>query len=95
MGEISKSALMLTDADGVYQDVTYKIKKDKNGKMLLRYFSSIPVVPNMPPPSRPQGVPVYQFGAPSHAPIIINNNNVVTQTTTQTTTGVGLSLIHI
>ena len=89
MGEISKSALMLTDADGVYQDVTYKIKKDKNGKMLLRYFSSIPVVPNMPPPSRPQGVPVYQFGAPSHAPIIINNNNVVTQTTTQTTTGVG------
>lgn len=86
LGEISKNALMLTDADGVYQDVTYKIKKDKNGKFSLRYYSSIPVQPNMPP-TRPQGVPVYQFGSTTHMPVTFNaTGGVVTQTTTTQTT---------
>lgn len=93
LGEISKSALMLTDADGIYQDVTYKIKKDKNGKLSLKYFSSIPVQPNMPP-SRPQGVAVYQFGNTTHMPLTFNSaGTVVTQTTTtQTTTGTGANV---
>ena len=30
--QVSKNNLTLTDADGVFQDVTYKIKRDKNKK---------------------------------------------------------------
>lgn len=59
---ISKNNLMLTDANGVPQDVTYKIKKDKSGKPLLRFFSFIPAEQNM---VRPLNTTVYRFGAPA------------------------------
>ncbi len=59
--EISKNMLMLTDANGAMQDVTYKIKKDKNGKPLLRFFSFIPAQQNM---IRPSNCAVYRYGNP-------------------------------
>ncbi|MBK8329023.1 MAG: DUF4476 domain-containing protein [Bacteroidetes bacterium] len=59
--EISKNMLMLADANGVMQDVTYKIKKDKNGKQSLRFFSFIPVQQNM---VRPSNCAVYRYGNP-------------------------------
>ncbi len=59
--EISKNMLMLTDADGNPQDVTYKIKKDKNGKQLLRFFSFVPAQQNM---VRPSNCTVYRYGNP-------------------------------
>ena len=86
--EIEKSHLGLTDADGVMQDVTYKIKRDKNnGKMSLKFFSMVPVQQNYSPPSN---VYVQHYGAPiqviTSAPA--TTGTTVTQTTT-TTTGVG------
>lgn len=79
--EVSKNNLMLTDADGNFADVTYKIKRDKNNstKMKLNYYSSIPVQPNFVPASN---VHVIHYGQPH--PV-----GGVTQTTTTTTTQVG------
>jgi hypothetical protein len=71
---ISKNNLMITNAEGMFRDVTYKIRKDKAGKMKLNYYSDIEVTPNYIPPA---GVTVYHFGQP----------NGVIQTTTTTTTG--------
>ncbi len=76
IADISKNALMLQDYNKTPQDVTYKIKADKKGKQVLRYFSSIPMTPDMPPPARMQGVSVYTFGM--HVPQV--------STTTRTTT---------
>ncbi|MFN8276214.1 MAG: DUF4476 domain-containing protein [Chitinophagales bacterium] len=94
-GEISKNALMLTDADGQFTDVTYKIKSGKDGKQVLRYFSSTPIVPNMPPPSRPVGVPVYHFGVTT-AVVPATTTTVTTTTTTPgTTVTVGVPGINV
>lgn len=49
--EILKNYLGLTDANGVMQDVVYKLKREKNnGKMSLKYFSMVPVKQNLTPP---------------------------------------------
>lgn len=88
-GELSKSYLMVTDADGVRADVTYKIKSGKDGKQSLRYFSSIPIVPNMPPPARPAGVAVYNFGVPT---AIIGGTSVTTTTTTTSAPGTSVTV---
>ena len=63
ISEISKNYLPITDADGVYQDVTYKVKKDKNNrsKMKLNFFSMIPVRPEYTPPAN---VYVMHYGQP-------------------------------
>jgi len=76
--EISKNNLMVVDVDGIHQDVTYKIKKDKNGKQVLRFHSNIPAVQNM---MRPANAAVYRFGNPN---MIIAGPGF-----TQTTTTVG------
>ena len=84
--EISKNNLVITDLDGVFSDVTYKIKRDKNkiGKMKLNYFSSIPVVQGFIPPAN---VHVIHYGQPREI-IVVNENprNPVRGNTTQTTT---------
>ncbi|MGL2967364.1 DUF4476 domain-containing protein [Flavobacterium sp. XGLA_31] len=79
--DISKNNLMLTDVDGVFSDVTYKIKRDKNNKtkMKLNYYSSIPVQPNFIPASN---VHVIHYGQPAPPPV----SGGVSQTTTTTTT---------
>jgi len=48
---ISKSNLMITDADGKMMDVTYKIKKDKSNKPKLVYYSMIEVKQDFMPPA--------------------------------------------
>jgi len=61
MKEISKSVLMVVDANNVPQDVTYRIKKDKSGKAVLRFYSFSPAEQNMP---RPSNCAVYRFNHP-------------------------------
>ncbi|WP_295335304.1 DUF4476 domain-containing protein [Flavobacterium sp.] len=88
--DITKNNLMLTDVDGIFSDVTYKIKRDKNNKtkMKLNYFSSIPVRPDFIPPSN---VHVIHYGQPRPAVVVPVQQPVVgvTQTTTTTTTQAG------
>lgn len=86
--EISKSMLMLTDADGIMQDVTYRIRKDKKGKNVLKFFSQIPAEQNM---VRPSNVVTYRYGAPKsvvgvNVPGASVNVGVGQGTTTTTTT---------
>lgn len=76
--DLSKSALMLTDADGAMQDVTYRIKKDNKGKNVLRFFSQRPAQQNM---VRPSNCATYRFGAPNR----MLGNAISTTTTRQTT----------
>ncbi|MBP6557217.1 MAG: DUF4476 domain-containing protein [Flavobacterium sp.] len=85
--DISKNNLLLTDVDGIFSDVTYKIKRDKNNKtkMKLNYFSSIPVRPDFIPPSN---VHVIHYGQPR--PVAVQQTvGSVSQTTTTTTTQTG------
>lgn len=77
LAPITKNNLMITDADGVFMDVTYKIRRDKTNKPKLNYFSMIPVQQNFMPPS---GMYVRHFGQPSP------QSGGVRQTTTTTTT---------
>src|SRR6476660_6405534 len=78
---ISKNNLALTDVDGIYKDVTYKIKRDKNNasKMKLNYFSQTDVDPGFLPPSN---VVVMHYGQPAPPPPAAGT---VTHTTTTTT----------
>ncbi|MCW5908718.1 MAG: DUF4476 domain-containing protein [Chitinophagales bacterium] len=89
LGEISKNYLAIADANAVKQDVTYKIKKNKNnGKMTLNFFSMTPVVQGYVPPSN---VYVVRTGQPQPPATIVTTtpaSTTVTQTTT-TTTGTG------
>lgn len=87
LGEISKNYLAITDANGVKQDVTYKIKKNKNnGKMTLNFFSMTPVVQGYVAPSN---VYVVRTGQPQTVVTTTTPaSTTVTQTTT-TTTGTG------
>lgn len=87
--EISKNNLGITDVDGVFQDVTYKIKRDKNnkGKMKMNFFSMIPVRQGYIAPSN---IYVMHYGQPRE--VIVESQQpvrggTVTQTTTTTTTG--------
>ena len=82
---ISKTNLMITDVEGKMMDVTYKIKKDKNNKVKLTYYSMIPVPQDFMPPS---GMYVRQYGQP----IVAQGNVNQTTTTTTTTNGMGASL---
>lgn len=97
--DVSKNSLMLTDADGNFADVTYKIKRDKNNKtkMKLNYFSSIPVRPDFIPPTN---VHVVHYGQPRDVVVVQEPvRGGTTQTTTTTTTqnggvnmGVGVNI---
>lgn len=84
--EISKNNLMITNVDGVFQDVTYKVKRDKNkqGKMKMNFFSMIPVRQGYMAPSN---VYVVHYGQPRD--MVNQNSGNVNQTTTTTTTQVG------
>ena len=91
--EISKNYLQVTDVDGIFMDVTYKIKRDKNNnkKMKLNFFSMIPVQQGFIPPSN---MYVRQWGQPAPPPIIIQQNTsvgVIQQTTTSTTVNNGIN----
>lgn len=81
--EITKNNLMITDIDGVFTDVTYKIKRDKNkaGKMKMNFFSQIPVRQDFIPASN---VHVIHYGQPK-SNVVLQQSGGVTQTTTTTT----------
>jgi len=86
--EVSKSHLMITDFNNVFMDVTYKIKKDKNGKVALKYYSAIPIQPDFIVPSNVYVVhngrsqpPVQQVVVEQNAPV---QQTTVTRTTTTT-----------
>jgi hypothetical protein len=87
--EISKNFLQIADVDGVFMDVTYKIRRDKNkpSKMKLNFFSMIPVVDGFIPPSN---IFVRRWGQPAPPQQVIVQQSapvgVVQQTTTTTTT---------
>lgn len=86
LGEISKT-LYLNDGSGTLMDVTYKIKRDKNGKPKLGAlpFSFIPVRQGFVAPSN---VYVVHYGVPVTTTTVVAPATTVTQTTTtQTTTG--------
>jgi hypothetical protein len=92
--EISKNALMLTDANGVMQDVTYRIKKDNKGKNVLRFYSFVPAQQNM---VRPANCATYRFGAPNMlvgaAPHSVGTTTTtIQQTTINPATNVNVSL---
>lgn len=82
LSEISKNNLALTDADEIFCDVTYKIKRDKNNKskMKMNFFSMIPVQQNY---VRPSNVYVVHYGQPAVS---------VSQTTTTTTVNSGTNM---
>ncbi|HMK06692.1 MAG TPA: hypothetical protein VK476_04125, partial [Flavobacterium sp.] len=83
--EISKNNLTVADFDGVYQDVTYKIKRDKNNKskMKLNFFSTIPVEQHY---LAPKNVYVIHYGQP------VSNDGYTQTTTTTTTVGQGTNV---
>ena len=87
LASITKNNLMIVDADAKFMDVTYKIKKDKNKKVKLNYYSMIPVQPDFMPPS---GMYVRHFGQPAPQTIVQQPIQVQQgggrQTTTTTTT---------
>ena len=89
---ITKNRLPVTDPDGVYMDVTYKMKRDKNNasKLKLNFFSVIPVDQGYVAPSN---VYVRHWGKPEHQQVVVvqqgNTGGTVTQTTTTTTTTAG------
>lgn len=88
--EITKNNLAIADVDGIYSDVTYKIRRDKNkaGKMKMNFFSMIPVQQGYIPPSN---VYVVHYGAPREV-IVTDGPGRVTQTTTTTTQSTGTSI---
>ena len=85
--DISKNNLSLTDADDIFCDVTYKIKRDKNNKskMKMNFFSMIPVEKHYVAPSN---VYVMHYGQPQ-PPVVVN---VAQTTTTTTTAGTNMSV---
>ena len=81
--DITKNNLAISDIDGEYLDVTYKIRRDKNNKNKLKmnFFSEIPVDRRY---VAPKNVHVVHYGVPE-PPI-----RTVSQTTTTTTVGNGV-----
>jgi hypothetical protein len=74
--EITKNLPAQDPSTNAYADVTYKIKRTKDGDLKIRYFSATPVQQNYTPPA---DVYVMHYGQP--APV----TNTVTQTTVTTT----------
>lgn len=81
--EITRNALMLADADGMMQDVTYRIKRDNKGRNVLRFFSQRPAEQNM---VRPANCATYRFGAPNVMLGASPMNGLGTTTTIRQTT---------
>lgn len=81
LGEVNKKYLPVVDVNSpsVSQDVTYKIKADKKGEQVLRFFSAQPVVTTATPVI-PSDVIVYNYGTT----IPVTRTTVTETTTTQT-----------
>jgi len=87
-----KKTLDVADMDGVMQDVTYRIKTNKQGKRSLNFYSNIPVEQNF---IRPANTPVYQYGRPNHMIVDASGIVVTEQVTVQqtmATPGIGMNV---
>lgn len=84
--DVVKNNLQITDVDGTFKDVTYKIRRDKNVKTKLKmtFFSMIDVRPDFIAPSN---VYVVHYGAPRPQSVGYNQS-----TTTTTSTGQGVNV---
>jgi Domain of unknown function (DUF4476) len=72
LSEIIKNSVMVSDLNGVFSDVTYKIRVNKNRKTRMNFFSSVPVIENFIPPSN-----VYVIhGNPNQTPTNVNNGGI-------------------
>lgn len=80
LSDIEKKMLMVQDDRGQNLEVTYKIKKDKDGKNVMRFFSQMPT--SIAPANVPN-LPIYNY-APTVRPNYPVSNGVI-QTTTSTT----------
>lgn len=82
--EISKNMVMVTDQNGVFMDVTYRIKQGSNGKYTIGAFpySFIPAQQNM---ARPAGASVYRYGVPGQLYNYNTQPTAVSSTTTVVT----------
>jgi hypothetical protein len=78
--EISKNIPTKDAGTGQFAEVTYKIKKTKDGDLKLRYFGATPVPVNYNPPPD-MYVMHYGQAAPAPAPV----STTVTQTTVTST----------
>ncbi|MFT4645519.1 MAG: hypothetical protein ACI8ZX_001936 [Planctomycetota bacterium] len=78
---IEKKMTMVVDADSNRGEVTYKVKANKKGQQVMRYFSFTPAAQVLPP--SPSLAVVTYNTAPMPA---INFNAQVSETTTTTTT---------
>jgi len=81
--EISKNIPVQDPQTNAYADVTYKIKRTKDGELKIRYFSAVPVVPNY---VAPPDVYVMHYGQPAPPP----SGTTVTQTTVTSTNTTGM-----
>ena len=90
--EISKNYLPIQDADAVFCDVTYKIKKDKNNtnKMKLNFFSQTQVQQNY---IVPKNVFVMHYGQPQ--PVISQTTTTTTSTGTNASVGMNVGGINM
>lgn len=80
--DITKNT-MLANPDGVLMDATYRIKKDRNGKRVLRAYSVIPAQQDF---IAPPGMYVRNYGAPVNTTVVSSGpGGTVQQTTTLTT----------
>jgi hypothetical protein len=89
---LTKKTLDVADMDGIMQDVTYRIKTNKQGKRSLNFFSNIPAEQNM---MRPPNTPVYQYGRPNHMIVDARGVVVTEQVTVQQTVatpGIGMNV---
>lgn len=93
-GEVSKNLPVMDPSTNTPADVTYRIKKQKDGDMKIRYYSAIPVAPNF---VAPPDMYCMHFGQPAGN---VTETTVTTTTTTQPTNmnmntgagGVGISV---
>lgn len=82
-GELVKKNLMIADVDDIMQDVTYRIKTNKQGKRSLSFYSFVPAEQNM---VRPANCPVYRYGKPNTMIVDAGGVIVTEQVTVQQTT---------
>jgi len=86
-GELVKKNLMIADIDNIMQDVTYRIKTNKQGKRSLSFYSFVPAEQNM---VRPANCPVYRYGKPNTMIVDAGGVVVTEQVTVQQTTTAGM-----
>lgn len=80
---IERKVLMVVDADANKGEVTYKIKRNKKGELVLRYFSFTPAAKVLPPPP---SVAVVQYNTVPMPAISFGTNITTTSVSTTTST---------